>query len=62
MPTGGDLNAAAEFLKAGMYCLGIGRQLVERRTIADRNFDRIRELARQYAQLVAEYRRTVRTP
>jgi 2-dehydro-3-deoxyphosphogluconate aldolase / (4S)-4-hydroxy-2-oxoglutarate aldolase len=63
MPTGGvDLNTAVEFLKAGACCLGVGSQLVEPKAIADRNFDRIRELARQYAHIVAEYRRMGKTP
>src|SRR6184192_3575947 len=49
MPTGGvDLNTAASFLQAGACCLGIGSQLVEPRAVAERNFDRIRDLARQY--------------
>jgi len=53
MPTGGvDLKTAAAFLKAGACCLGVGGQLVEPRAIAEGNFDRIRDLARQYAALV----------
>src|SRR6266571_5315910 len=49
MPTGGvDLNTAAEFLNAGACCLGIGSQLVEPKAVVERNFDRIRDLARQY--------------
>src|SRR5229473_3889577 len=50
MPTGGvDLNTAASFLKAGACCLGIGGQLVEPAAVAAGNFDRLRDLARQYA-------------
>src|SRR5207302_3330953 len=57
MPTGGvDLTTAAAFLKAGACCLGVGAQLVEPRAIADRNFDRIRELARQYVAIVKQVR------
>ena len=57
MPTGGvDLNTAADFLAAGACCLGIGSQLVEPRAVAERNFDRIRELARQYVQIVRQTR------
>ncbi|HEY3846889.1 MAG TPA: bifunctional 4-hydroxy-2-oxoglutarate aldolase/2-dehydro-3-deoxy-phosphogluconate aldolase, partial [Acetobacteraceae bacterium] len=45
MPTGGvDLNTAADFLRAGACCLGLGSQLVEPRAVAERNFDRIRDL------------------
>jgi 2-dehydro-3-deoxyphosphogluconate aldolase/(4S)-4-hydroxy-2-oxoglutarate aldolase len=57
MPTGGvDLGTAAAFLKAGACCLGVGGQLVEPRAIAERNFDRIRELARQYVAIVKQTR------
>jgi 2-dehydro-3-deoxyphosphogluconate aldolase/(4S)-4-hydroxy-2-oxoglutarate aldolase len=57
MPTGGvDLKTAAEFLRAGACCLGIGGQLVEPRAVAERNFDRIRELARQYTAIVKQVR------
>ncbi len=57
MPTGGvDLTTALDFLKAGACCLGIGSQLVEPKAIAERNFDRIRDLARQYADIVRKFK------
>ena len=57
MPTGGvDLNTAAAFLQAGACCLGVGSQLVEPRAVAERNFDRIRDLARQYVAVVKQAR------
>src|SRR5436309_656626 len=57
MPTGGvDLNTAADFLRAGACCLGVGSQLVEPRAVAERNFDRIRDLARQYVEVVRRCR------
>jgi 2-dehydro-3-deoxyphosphogluconate aldolase/(4S)-4-hydroxy-2-oxoglutarate aldolase len=57
MPTGGvDLTTAAAFLKAGACCLGVGGQLVEPWAVAERNFDRIRELARQYVAVVKSCR------
>jgi 2-dehydro-3-deoxyphosphogluconate aldolase / (4S)-4-hydroxy-2-oxoglutarate aldolase len=57
MPTGGvDLHSAADFLKAGACCLGVGSQLVEPAAVAARNFDRIRDLARQYAAIVRQCR------
>jgi 2-dehydro-3-deoxyphosphogluconate aldolase/(4S)-4-hydroxy-2-oxoglutarate aldolase len=57
MPTGGvDLGTAADFLRAGACCLGVGSQLVEPRAVAERNFDRIRELARQYVTIVQQVR------
>ncbi|MCI0639712.1 MAG: bifunctional 4-hydroxy-2-oxoglutarate aldolase/2-dehydro-3-deoxy-phosphogluconate aldolase [Gemmataceae bacterium] len=57
MPTGGvDLATAAAFLKTGACCLGVGGQLVEPQAVAQRNFDRIRELARQYVAVVKQAR------
>jgi 2-dehydro-3-deoxyphosphogluconate aldolase/(4S)-4-hydroxy-2-oxoglutarate aldolase len=58
MPTGGvDLATAADFLKAGACCLGIGGQLVEPKAVAARDFDRIRALARQYVAIVQQARK-----
>src|SRR5579885_2779139 len=57
MPTGGvDLNTAADFLRAGACCLGLGSQLVEPRAVLARDFDRIRDLARQYRDIVKQVR------
>jgi 2-dehydro-3-deoxyphosphogluconate aldolase/(4S)-4-hydroxy-2-oxoglutarate aldolase len=57
MPTGGvDLTTAAAFLKAGACCLGVGSQLVEPGAVARRDFDRIRDLASQYAAIVKQER------
>jgi 2-dehydro-3-deoxyphosphogluconate aldolase/(4S)-4-hydroxy-2-oxoglutarate aldolase len=57
MPTGGvDLTTAADFLRAGACCLGVGSQLVEPRAVAEGNFDRIRDLARQYSAIVKQFR------
>lgn len=57
MPTGGvDLTTAVEFLKAGACCLGVGGQLVEPKAVAARDFNRIRELARQYVEIVRRQR------
>jgi 2-dehydro-3-deoxyphosphogluconate aldolase/(4S)-4-hydroxy-2-oxoglutarate aldolase len=62
MPTGGvDLTTAAAFLEAGACCLGVGSQLVEPKAIADSNFDRIRDLARQYVTLVKNFRQKAHT-
>jgi 2-dehydro-3-deoxyphosphogluconate aldolase/(4S)-4-hydroxy-2-oxoglutarate aldolase len=62
MPTGGvDLTSAAAFLKAGACCLGVGGQLVETRAVAERNFDRIRELARQYVAIVKQTKQELAT-
>jgi 2-dehydro-3-deoxyphosphogluconate aldolase / (4S)-4-hydroxy-2-oxoglutarate aldolase len=60
MPTGGvDLTTAADFLKAGACCLGVGGHLVDPKAIAERNFDRIRDLARQYTAAVRKYRNII---
>jgi len=57
MPTGGvDLSSAASFLRAGACCLGVGGQLVEPKAVAERDFDRIRDLARQYVSIVRQVR------
>ncbi len=57
MPTGGvDLTTAADFLRAGACCLGVGSQLVEPKAVAARDLDRIRALARQYRDLVDQTR------
>src|SRR5262249_9622943 len=57
MPTGGvDLNTAADFLRAGACCLGVGGQLVEPKAVAESNFDRIRDLAQQYVTIVQHTR------
>lgn len=57
MPTGGvDLKTATDFLNAGACCLGIGGQLVEPKAVAERNFDRIRDLANQYSVIIKNHR------
>ena len=57
MPTGGvDLTTAAEFLRAGAVCLGVGGQLVEPKAVAAGDFARITHLAKQYVEIVKQYR------
>jgi 2-dehydro-3-deoxyphosphogluconate aldolase / (4S)-4-hydroxy-2-oxoglutarate aldolase len=59
MPTGGvDLTTAESFLKAGACCLGVGGALVESKAIAAGDFTRVRDLASQYAAIVARVRET----
>ena len=58
MPTGGvDLTTAAEYLRAGACCLGVGTQLVEPRAVAAGDFDQLRELAAEYVEVVRQVRR-----
>jgi len=55
MPTGGvDLNTAAEFLKAGACCLGVGSSLVEKAALASGDMGRIMALARAFVEVVAK--------
>jgi 2-dehydro-3-deoxyphosphogluconate aldolase/(4S)-4-hydroxy-2-oxoglutarate aldolase len=55
MPTGGvDLTTAEAFLKAGACCLGVGGSLVEAKAIAAGDFNRIRDLARQFVAAVRQ--------
>src|SRR5579885_599599 len=55
MPTGGvDLTTAADFLRAGACCLGVGGQMVDPKLIAAGDFDGLRELARKYAAVVRQ--------
>ncbi|PQO41289.1 2-dehydro-3-deoxyphosphogluconate aldolase [Blastopirellula marina] len=57
MPTGGvNLDTAEEFLKAGACALGVGGSLVEKSAIDSGNMDRIRDLARQYVEIVQRFR------
>lgn len=57
MPTGGvDLTTAEAFLKAGACCLGVGSSLVDPKAIAAGDFTRIRNLAQQFAAIVAKVR------
>src|SRR5919201_1328216 len=57
MPTGGvDLASAAEFLKAGAACLGVGGQLVEPKAVAASDFARITATAKQYAEIVQKWK------
>ena len=57
MPTGGvDLSTAEAFLRAGAVCLGVGGSLVDPKAVAAGDFGRIRELAAQFAAIVARVR------
>lgn len=57
MPTGGvDLTTAADFLKAGACCLGIGSQLVDPKLVAARDYDGIAALAAKYVEIVKRAR------
>lgn len=55
MPTGGvDLTTAADFLKAGACCLGVGSSLVEKAALAAGDMNRITSLAKSFVEVVAK--------
>jgi len=59
MPTGGvNLQTAIEFLKAGACALGVGTSLVDNKTVAAGEFGKIESLAKQFVQIVQDFRRT----
>lgn len=57
MPTGGvNLETATDFLKAGACALGVGSSLVDPKVVAAGDLKKIENLARQYQQLVKDFR------
>ncbi len=57
-PTGGvTLATAKSWLEAGAACLGVGGALVKKELIAAKDWRGLSQLARQFADIVAEYRR-----
>jgi 2-dehydro-3-deoxyphosphogluconate aldolase / (4S)-4-hydroxy-2-oxoglutarate aldolase len=57
MPTGGvNLNSAAAFLRAGAFALGIGGSLVDSKSVADGDMEKIEKLARQFVEIVQQAR------
>lgn len=57
MPTGGvNLETAAEFLRCGACALGVGSSLVDPKVVAAGDLKKIENLARQYVQIVREFR------
>ena len=60
MPTGGvNLETAADFIRAGACALGIGSDLADPKAIANRDFDKLTALARQYVEIVREARKSM---
>jgi 2-dehydro-3-deoxyphosphogluconate aldolase/(4S)-4-hydroxy-2-oxoglutarate aldolase len=59
MPTGGvTLETAKDFLAAGACSLGIGGNLVEQSAVQNRDFARITGLAKQFVEIVKEFRKS----
>src|SRR5690606_7095425 len=56
-PTGGvDLNTAADWLRAGAACLGVGSALVKKDLIKAKDWSGLTALARQFVDVVAATR------
>jgi 2-dehydro-3-deoxyphosphogluconate aldolase/(4S)-4-hydroxy-2-oxoglutarate aldolase len=57
MPTGGvTLANAGEWIRAGAVAIGAGTSLVDRKAVAERRFDAIRDAAVQFVSAVREAR------
>jgi 2-dehydro-3-deoxyphosphogluconate aldolase/(4S)-4-hydroxy-2-oxoglutarate aldolase len=57
LPTGGvNLQTLPDFFQAGACAVGLGSSLVEKDAVERGDFARIRDLARQYVELVAKVR------
>lgn len=57
-PTGGvDLNTAAKWIEAGAVSLGVGSSLVKKDLIANKDWNGLSSLAKQYIQVVADARK-----
>jgi 2-dehydro-3-deoxyphosphogluconate aldolase/(4S)-4-hydroxy-2-oxoglutarate aldolase len=59
IPTGGvNIQTVAEFLLAGSAAVGVGGELVDNKSLADKNYAAITERARQFRDAVAALRKT----
>jgi 2-dehydro-3-deoxyphosphogluconate aldolase/(4S)-4-hydroxy-2-oxoglutarate aldolase len=57
LPTGGvSLRNAAQFIKAGAVAVAAGSSLVDRKAVAERDFDRLTEMARRFVTAIREAR------
>ncbi len=50
---GVNLNNINDFFKAGVCCVGIGSNIIDKQAVSKRNFQKIRELSAAYAVTVA---------
>jgi len=59
MPTGGvDVHTAADFIKAGSFCLGIGSAIVNRKAVTGGDYGLITEYTRQLVDVIRQARST----
>jgi 2-dehydro-3-deoxyphosphogluconate aldolase/(4S)-4-hydroxy-2-oxoglutarate aldolase len=57
IPTGGvNLETAGEFLKAGAAAVAVGGELVDAKSVKDKNFEVISQRAKQYLDAIAKAR------
>jgi 2-dehydro-3-deoxyphosphogluconate aldolase/(4S)-4-hydroxy-2-oxoglutarate aldolase len=57
LPTGGvSLSNAAQFIKAGAVAVGAGSSLVDRKAVAERDFGRLTEMAREFVTATRDAR------
>ena len=57
VPTGGvDLGNVADFIKAGATAVAVGSSLMDKKSLADEDWDAIAELAKRFIAAVAEAR------
>lgn len=57
VPTGGvSLENAGEFIKAGASAIAVGSSLVDKNLVAERQFDRLEDLASQFVAVVQSAR------
>ncbi|PKN65959.1 MAG: 2-dehydro-3-deoxyphosphogluconate aldolase [Deltaproteobacteria bacterium HGW-Deltaproteobacteria-15] len=55
VPTGGvDLKSAALYIKAGATALGIGGELVDKKAVAEKKFDRISKSTKAFIKAIRE--------
>jgi len=58
VPTGGiDAKNAGEYIRAGAFCLGVGGNLVSKKTIAEGRFDQLTKAADDILRAVRDARR-----
>ena len=57
MPTGGvNIDTAADFIKAGSFCLGVGSAIVNKKAVADGDYGLITEYTRRLVGVIREAR------
>jgi 2-dehydro-3-deoxyphosphogluconate aldolase/(4S)-4-hydroxy-2-oxoglutarate aldolase len=60
MPTGGvSLENAADWIRSGASCLGVGSALTDKQTIAEEDWDQIRDSAAKFLDIVHQTREEI---